>query len=37
MSNLQQPPQFSDKIPMEAQALVLQPEALIMLRQVNGW
>lgn len=33
----QQPPVFSDKIPMEAQALMMQPEAINMLKHVNGF
>lgn len=33
----QQPPVFSDKIPMEAQALMMQPEAINMLKYVNGF
>lgn len=32
-----QPPVFNDKIPMEAQALMMQPEAVNMLRQLNGF
>lgn len=32
----QQPPVLSDKIPIEAQALMMQPEALNMLKHING-
>ena len=34
MNPLQQPPQISDKVPIEAQALILQPEAMRMLKDV---
>lgn len=37
MNPFQQPPTFSSKIPMEAQGLVMQPEALQMLAQVQGF
>lgn len=37
MNPLQQPPVFNEKIPMEAQAIMMQPEAINMLRAVNGF
>ena len=37
MNPLQQPPQLSDKVPIEAQALMMQPEAVNMLRGINGY
>ena len=37
MNPLQQPPQISDKVPIEAQALILQPEAMRMLKDIEGF